>query len=122
MSHTPIPAPTAASNDSDLVLEVTRMTRRASGGGTWVSGRVADYRFEALVFPAHAESEEYELGRSRVSKLWVQRLADQQTVFNFDRGLDIGAADATTERLVAYLCAKVADRVYPAGQDGARVR
>ena len=119
MSHTPIPAPT---DDVGPVLEITRMTRRASGGGTWVSGRVAEYRFEALVFPAHAESEEYELGRSRVSKLWVQRLADKQTAFNFDRGLDVGPADSATERLVAFLCTKLADRVYPAGWDGAEVR
>ena len=116
MNDTPTPAP---SNDFGLVLEITQKTRRASGGGTWVSGRVADHRFEALVFPVHAESEAYELGRSRVSKLWVQRRADQQTVFHFDRGLDIGPADATTERLVAFLCAKVADRVYPAGWEGA---
>ena len=114
MSHTPIPAP---SDDFGLVLEITRMTRRASGGGTWVTGRVADYRFEALAFPAHAESEEYELGRSRLSKLWVQRLADKQTVFNFDRGMDIGPADATTERRVGFLCVQVADRVYPAGTE-----
>ena len=41
---------------------------------------------------------------------------------DFDRGLDIGPADATTERLVACMCAKVADRVYPAGWEGAGVR
>ena len=115
MNDTPIPAPA----DFDLELEITRMTRRASGGGTWVTGRIADHRFEALVFPVHAESEAYELGRSRLSKLWVQRLADQQTVFHFDRGLDIGPADAATERLVACWCAKLADRVYPAGWEGA---
>ena len=115
MNDTPTPAP---SNDFGLVLEITRKTRRASGGGTWVSGRVADHRFEALVFPVHAESEAYELGRSRLSKLWVQRRADQQTVFHFDRGLDIGPAHAATERLVACLCAQLADRVYPAGRDG----
>ena len=119
MSHTPIPAP---SDDFGLVLEITRMSRRASGGGTWVSGRVGDHRFEALVFPTHAESEEYELGRSRVSKLWVQRRADEQTVFNFDRGLDVEPADVATERLVAFLCAQLADRVYPAGWEGDGVR
>ena len=41
---------------------------------------------------------------------------------DFDRGLDIGPADAMTERLVGFLCAQVADRVYLAGWDGAAHR
>ena len=57
-------------------LEITKFHPRKGVGGTWVSGRLSGYRFEALVFPEHAESESYELGRSRISKLWVQRLAD----------------------------------------------
>ena len=74
-------------------LRITKTSRRASGGGTWVCGTIAGHRFDALVFPEHAESEEYELGRSKISKLWVQRLADKKTVFNWDRGMDQPAAD-----------------------------
>ena len=49
-------------------------------------GTIAGYRFNALVFPAHAECPEYELGDSRISKLWLERIADRATVLNFDRG------------------------------------
>ena len=61
-------------------FEITKTTRRASGGGTWVSGKLNGHRFDALVFPEHAEVAEYELGDSRISKLWVQRLADKKTL------------------------------------------
>jgi hypothetical protein len=53
-----------------------------------VIGTIAGHRFQALVFPEHAECHEYELGESRISKLWLQRLADKQEVANFDRGWD----------------------------------
>ena len=36
------------------------------GGGTWVIGTVNDqYKFNALVFAEHAESEAYELGQEQ---------------------------------------------------------
>jgi hypothetical protein len=37
-------------------LQITKTTRQAAGSGTWVCGRVGQsYRFDALVFPEHAE-------------------------------------------------------------------
>jgi hypothetical protein len=81
-------------------------------GGTWVIGTIAGHKFEALVFPEHAEAEGYELGDSRISKLWVQRLADKTTTFNFDRGLDMDAKDEATQAIVAFLCAGLADHVF----------
>lgn len=93
-------------------LEITKTTRRASGGGTWVSGKIAGHRFDALVFPEHAEVADYELGDSRISKLWLQRLADKQTVFNWDRGLDIAAATDIAKAIVDFLAAGLADHVY----------
>jgi len=54
-------------------LQITKTTRRASGIETWVSGELHGYRFEALVFPKHAENPEWELGDSRISKLWIAR-------------------------------------------------
>ncbi|HMO94336.1 MAG TPA: hypothetical protein PKD64_19290 [Pirellulaceae bacterium] len=42
-------------------LRITKTRRRASGGGTWVYGTIAGHRFDALVFPEHAENEDYEL-------------------------------------------------------------
>jgi hypothetical protein len=93
-------------------LAITKMTRRASGGGTWVCGRLNGHRFDALVFPEHAENAEWEIGDSRISKLWLQRLSDKQTVFNWDRGMDIEATDATVRAIVDFLCAGLADHVY----------
>jgi len=90
-------------------LEITKITRRASGGGTWICGRLAGHRFDALVFPEHAEVADYELGESRISKLWVQRLADKQTVFNWDRGLDIPATTDLAQTIVDFLAAGLAD-------------
>lgn len=93
-------------------LRITRRTRRNAGGGTWVTGTVAGHRFDALVFPEHAESEEYELGRSQISKLWVQRLADRTTVFNWDRGMDIPAQTDLAQAIVDLVAANLADDTY----------
>ncbi|MGE0609948.1 MAG: hypothetical protein AB7O62_22855 [Pirellulales bacterium] len=93
-------------------LEITKVTRRAAGNGTWVCGRLNGHRFDALVFPAHAENREWEIGDSQISKLWVQRLADKQTVFNWDRGRDVPAADAVATAIVDFLAAGLADLAY----------
>jgi len=95
-------------------LRITKTTRRLSGGGTWVSGTIAGYRFEALVFPEHAEVTDYELGDSRISKLWIARLANKETTFNWDRGMDIPAASKKTQAVVDFLAAGLADLVYGA--------
>ena len=101
-------------NDLDVGhdLVITKTSRRASGGGTWVCGRLSGHRFDALVFPEHAECPDYEIGDSKISKLWVQRLADKQQVFNWDRGLDVPAADATAQAIVDFLCAGLAEHTY----------
>ena len=106
---------TAANDDLGFDLTITRITRRTTAGGTWVSGKLAGHRFDALVFADHAESPEYELGQTRISKLWVQRLADRRTVFNFDRGLDVPAADPIAERIVEFLSEGLADLADAAG-------
>lgn len=103
---------TAANDDPGFDLDITRLTRRTTAGGTWVRGKLAGHRFDALVFAEHAETPEYELGRSRISKLWVQRLADRRSVFHFDRGLDVPAADSATEAIVAFLCDGLADLAF----------
>ena len=100
--------------DHDLDLEFTKIQRRASSvGGTWVSGTINDeYRFEALVFADHADSEEYELADSKISKLWIQRIADKRTMFNFDRGLDVPAVNTEIQVIVDFLCVGLADSAY----------
>ena len=61
--------------DHDIDLTITKIeTREPNIGGAWVSGTINnEYRFQALVFADHAECEEYELGKSKISKLWIQR-------------------------------------------------
>ncbi len=93
-------------------LEITKVTRRASGSGTWVCGTLNGHRFDALLFLEHAENREWEIGDSRISKLWVQRLADSREVFNWDRGADVPAADATVAGIVDFLAAGLADFIY----------
>ncbi len=95
-------------------LEITRTTRRAVGGGTWVRGRLNRHRFDALVFPEHAEIESYELGDSRISKLWVQRRADRQMVANFDRGWDVQPTTDEAAAIVDFLAAGLACHIFNA--------
>jgi hypothetical protein len=93
-------------------LRITKQTRRSSGPGTWVKGTIHGHRFEALVFPEHAEVADYELGDSRISKLWLQRLADKHEVYCWDRGLDLAPADATAAAVADFLAAGLAEHVF----------
>lgn len=93
-------------------LEITKTTRQASGAGTWVIGRIAGHRFDALVFPEHAECPDYELGDSRISKLWIRREADKQTVLNFDRGWDIRPTTKTAAAIADFLAAGLAEHTF----------
>jgi hypothetical protein len=99
-------------DDLGADLKITKTTRRAAGAGTWICGTIAGHRFDALVFPEHAEYAEYELDNSRISKLWLQRLQDKKTVFNWDRGLDVAASTDLTRAIVDFLAAGLADLVY----------
>ncbi len=94
-------------------LRILRTTRRDGGGGTWVAGTIDEFRFNALVFPEHADNPEWELGESRISKLWIARLDSKQTVFNWDRGLDESAATDKTQAVVDFLAAGLAEHIYP---------
>lgn len=93
-------------------LMITKTTRRNSGGGTWVSGTIHGHRFEALVFPQHAENPEWEISDSRISKLWLARLADKVAVYSWDRGADRPAAGATAAAIVDFLCGGLAEHTY----------
>ena len=96
---------------SDLMIRKT--TPRESGvGGTWVDGTIAGDRFQVLVFEDHAESEEYELGTSRISKLWLQRHADRQVVANFDRGWDVEPTTRDAKTIVDFLTAGIAEHSF----------
>jgi len=100
-------------NDIDLDLTITKIDRRTMGGGTWVIGTINDqYKFNALVFAQHAECEDYELGKSKISKLWIERTADHKTLFNFDRGLDVPATNTEIQVIVDFLSTGLADLVF----------
>ena len=105
-----------ATNPDDLDvghdLEIKKVTRQAAGAGTWVCGTLSGHRFDALVFPEHADCPDWEIGESRISKLFIQRLADKRTVFNWDRGADVPAADFVTECIVDFLAGGLADHIY----------
>ena len=102
-----------AEHPQDLDLQITRIKPRTSAGGTWVSGTIDDeFRFDALVFAEHAQTQEYELNGSRISKLWIATIKDRKTTFNFDRGLDIPARCSRTQGVVEFLCEGLADLIY----------
>ena len=100
--------------DYDLDLQITKISNRNRNvGGTWISGTINDeFRFDALVFADHAECEDYELNQSKISKLWIQRIADKRTMFNFDRGLDVAAANTEIQVIVDFLCDGLSDLVF----------
>ena len=89
--------------DVGFDLEITKVTRQAAGAGTWICGTLSGHRFEALVFPVHAVDPDWEIGNSRISMLFIRRLADRQVVFNWDRGADVPAADALTGAIADFL-------------------
>jgi hypothetical protein len=101
-----------AANEIGDDLAITEKTRRASGAGTWVCGTIHGHRFDALVFPEHADNPDWEIGDSRISKLWLQRISDRKTVYNWDRGADVPAADATVQAIVGFLCDGLAESTY----------
>jgi hypothetical protein len=99
---------------SDLLdsMQITQIKRRSlSSGGAWVTGTIGDYRFDALVFPEHAENDAYELDNSRISKLWIAT-KDRATVFNWDRGADVPAATPMVAKIVGLLAAGLAETVF----------
>lgn len=106
--------------DEDILdtYRITRSYRRKSGGGAWVLGEIAGYRFDALVFPEPALRREWEVnGDSRISKLCI-RDERRQIVYNWDRGADIPAANRTVERIVELFADGLAESVF--GSDSGR--
>ena len=105
----------ATNNDREIGddFSIARATQGNAGrGATWVRGSLNDHSFDALVFPKHAENPDFELGDSRISKLWVKRQADQQIVANFDRGWDVRPTTDEAAAIVDFLCAGLADEFY----------
>jgi hypothetical protein len=94
-------------------LEITKTEgRHLNAPGTWVSGTIAGHTFQVLVFEGHAENEDYELGTSRISKLWLRRQADRQVVANFDRGWDLQPTTDDARAIVDFLAAGIAEHTF----------
>jgi hypothetical protein len=82
---------------------VIRHIIRRPVGGIWLDGTIGSFRFQALVFAAHATNAEWELDRTKISKLWIQRVGDDRDAFNWDRGLDLPPIDSETEIILELL-------------------
>ena len=94
-------------------LKIHKLQRRSVGGGAWVVGTIAGHRFEALVFPQPAENREWEVGGdSRISKLWLQRMSDGATAYNWDRGADIAPTNEIAGTIVGLLAAGLAETIF----------
>lgn len=93
-------------------LTITKIEGRWTVGGRWVMGTIGGHRFEALVFPEHAQCAGYELDDSRISKLCVERISDRATVANFDRGWDRRPTTLVAQQIVDLLAAGLAETVY----------
>lgn len=93
-------------------FNVTKLAPRQDAGGVWVGGTLNGHRFDALVFEGHADDPEWELNNSRISKLWVQRLADKKVVFDWDRGSYIAAHTDMVQTIVDFLAVGLADYVF----------
>jgi hypothetical protein len=93
-------------------LVVLRVQRRTSAGGAWVTGTLAGHKFEALVFAEHAENPEWELGDSRISKLWVQRRDGRWVVFHWERGPAVAPVDELAQAVVDFLAGGLATLIF----------
>jgi hypothetical protein len=93
-------------------LEIAKVQPRRSAGGKWVTGRMAGYRFEALVFPEPALDREWEVnGDSQISKLWIGDAAGREA-YAWDRGPGTPAANKTVEMIVELLAAGLAETIF----------
>jgi hypothetical protein len=94
-------------------LKITKTEgRQLNAPGTWVSGSIGGHTFQVLVFEGHAENEEYELGTSRISKLWLRRRADRKVVANIDRGWDLQPTTDDARAIVDFLSAGIAEHTF----------
>lgn len=68
-------------------MKVT-ITRKqpAACGGTWYTGWVDDYMFEAKVYDTGSE---YGIDGGRISKLWIYGAFFRDTVASYERGWDV---------------------------------
>ena len=95
---------------SDFVILKT--IRQASGAESFVIGRLNDHHFDAIVFAEHPKYPDFELGDSRITKLWLQRIADKTTVASFNRAWDMHPTTEIARAIVDFLATNLAERIY----------
>lgn len=93
-------------------LKFTKIERRTTTEGAWATGTIGCHDFQALVFLEHAENEAYELGDSRISKLWLRDQTTKAEVASFDRGWDRQPTTDTAKAIVDLLAAGLAETVW----------
>ena len=103
----PLVAPTVI--DGDIVVT---SPKPKDGCGGWATGRLGGFRFEAKVYPEHAEFPSFEIGRSRISKLELRRLDTNAIAYAWDRGPDTPATDAEAQQAVDRLVRHLAQHLY----------
>jgi len=96
----------------DTLVIKTRPRTAGCGAGTWAKGTIGGHCFNALVFPEHAEQPDYELDESRISKLWVKWISDDEVVVSFDRGWDVRPTTPIAQSIVDLLAFGLAEYVY----------
>ena len=108
------PKPNGVPRRPDLEeLSISELTQQATEGGIWVRGKLGGYQFDAIVTPEHAAEPGYEIGKSRLAKLWIERVVDGQCVAHFDCGWVVGPTLPIVQAIVDYLAAKLARLVGP---------
>ena len=95
---------------SDFVILKT--IRQTSGEESFVIGRLNDHHFDAIVFAEHPKYPNFELADSRITKLWLQRIADKATVASFNRGWDMCPTTEIAQAIVDFLAANLAKHIY----------
>jgi hypothetical protein len=101
--------------DLQAITASVTITSQVSGGRNtpqWLKGTVASFQFECLVFPEHAESSSFELGESRISKLWLADRLTGREVASFDRGWDVRPTSPEAAAAVDALAGGLAETVF----------
>src|SRR5262245_26790975 len=87
-------------------LHITEVTKTPNDKGRWVSGTIDGHLFS--VFFDGQVIPDWQMNNTRMSRLWLHRLADNQTVFRWHYGQCLPAADDRAKAVVDFL----ADRAF----------
>lgn len=102
---------------NQLPLSADRLGIRSvcprDSGGTWVHGELGVHQYLALVFPDHPVEPHFELDKTRISKLWIRQITNDQTVLHFERGWAVHPVTFGATHLLFLLAHHLADVLFP---------